>query len=123
MSSFFISEEPAVEGDSFGESVLIAGGELDYDASPQLQRQLLEKIKPSTRRVVLDLSLATFIDSTAIGVLAGASRRLAETSGGSLAVVCTDENVLRIFEIAGIETMLTLYGSRDEALAPPARAG
>jgi anti-anti-sigma factor len=75
MSSFFISEEPAVEGDPLGESVLVAGGELDYEASPQLQRQLLEKITPSTRRLVLDLALATFIDSTAIGVLAGALAR------------------------------------------------
>jgi anti-sigma B factor antagonist len=123
MSSFFISEDPAVEGNPSGDPVLLAGGELDYEASPQLQRQLMEKITPSTRRVVLDLSLATFIDSTAIGVLAGTSKRLSEVSGGSLAVVCTEENVLRIFEIAGIETMLTLYSSRDEALAPSARAG
>jgi anti-sigma B factor antagonist len=123
MSSFFISEEPVAEDIVPGDAVLLAGGELDYEASPQLRHQLFERITPSTRRVVLDLSLATFIDSTAIGVLAGASKRLAEVSGGSLAVVCTDENVLRIFEIAGIETIMELYGSRDEALAPSARAG
>lgn len=122
MSSFFISEEPTVEGSTLDDPVVLAGGELDYEASPQLRAQLFEKITPGTRRVVLDLSLATFIDSTAIGVLVGASKRLTAV-GGSLAVVCTDENVLRIFEIAGIETMMTLYGSRDEALARSVRAG
>jgi anti-sigma B factor antagonist len=121
MSSFFIGEDEMVEPSTDGDAVLVAGGEIDYEASPQLRRSMFERITPSTRRLVLDLSLARFIDSTAIGVLVGASTRLHEVSGGSLAVVCTDENVLRIFEIAGIDTMLTLYGSRDEAFAAHAR--
>jgi anti-sigma B factor antagonist len=123
MTSFFISEDQAVETTSDGDAVLLAGGEIDFEASPRLRQCIFEHITPSITRVVLDLSLATFIDSTAIGVLVGASNRLHEVSGGSLAVICTDENVLRIFEIAGIDTMLTLYGSRDEAFAAHTRAG
>jgi anti-sigma B factor antagonist len=121
MTSFFISEDET-EAAPHGEAVLVAGGELDYEGSPRLRHLMFEAITPGTRRVVLDLSEATFIDSTAIGVLVGAATRLHEL-GGSLAVVCANENVLRIFEIAGIDSMLTLYGSRDEAFARPARAG
>jgi anti-sigma B factor antagonist len=123
MTSSFISEQEPTEVTEKGDAVLILGGELDYEASPGLRRRMFAKITPSTRRLILDMTLATFIDSTAIGVLVGASTRLHEVSGGSLAVICADENVLRIFEIAGIDTMLTLYGSRDEAFAPHARAG
>jgi anti-sigma B factor antagonist len=123
MTSFFISEDQAVETTPGGDAVLLVGGEIDYEASPQLRERIFEHITPSISRVVLDLSLATFIDSTAIGVLVGASNRLHEVSGGSLAAICTDENVLRIFEIAGIDTMLTLYGSRDEAFAAHTSAG
>jgi anti-sigma B factor antagonist len=122
MTSFFIGQDEILEITN-GDAVMVAGGEIDYEASPQLRREIFERITPSTRRVVLDLSLATFIDSTAIGVLVGAATRLLEVSGGSLAIVCTDENVLRIFEIAGIDTMITLYGSRDEAFAAHARTG
>ena len=104
-------------------AAVAVSGYVDFDAAPALKHSLVDCIEAGRSQLVVDLAEAGFIDSTAIGVLAGASRRLAETSGGSLAVVCTDENVLRIFEIAGIETMLTLYGSRDEALAAPARAG
>jgi anti-sigma B factor antagonist len=74
---------------------------------------------------VLDLSMVTFIDSTAIGVLVGAVMRLREVEGGSLTVVCADENqrVLRIFEIAGVESLITLHSSREEALSELAVAG
>jgi anti-sigma B factor antagonist len=74
---------------------------------------------------VLDLCEVTFIDSTAIGVLVGAAARLQESGGGSVAAVCPDHNerVLRIFDIAGVDSVITLYPSREEALSALATAG
>ena len=48
------------------------------------------------------LSKATFIDSTTLGVLVGGVKRL-RPAGGSLALVCTDENITKIFEITGLD--------------------
>jgi hypothetical protein len=55
----------------------------------------------------------------------GAVMRLDELGGGSVAVVCAAENkrVLRIFEIVGIDSLLELHSSREEAISALATAG
>jgi anti-sigma B factor antagonist len=127
MSFFYIiSNDTVVDDMGLGDVALLAmGGEIDYDASPQLKERIADHIKAGRRRLVLDISAATFIDSTAIGVLVGAVARLREAGDGSLAIVCADENesVLRIFQITGVENMIELYRSREEALSALALAG
>jgi anti-sigma B factor antagonist len=121
MSFFYISDDTTLEGVGFGDdvAVLVAGGEIDHAASPQLRRCIDDCIDAGGRRLVLDLSPVSFIDSTAIGVLVGAVLRLHELGEGSLAVVCADENqrVQRIFEIAGIDGLIGLRHSRAGALS------
>ena len=121
MAFFYIGDETAHEGVEHGEDVvvLVAGGEIDYAASPQLRERIDAHIDAGGRRVVVDLSMVTFIDSTAIGVLVGAVMRLRELGEGSLTVVCADDNdrVLRIFEIAGLDSLIGLHHSREEALS------
>ena len=38
-------------------------------------------------------------------------------AGGSLALVCTDQNITKIFEITGLDRVFPIHGSRDEAIA------
>jgi anti-sigma B factor antagonist len=127
MGFFYISDELAFGGGEDGGevAVVVAGGEIDYAASPQLKARIAEHVEAGRRRLVLDLSTVTFIDSTAIGVLMGAVMRLDELGGGSVAVVCAEENkrVLRIFEIVGIDSLLELHSSREEAISALATAG
>ena len=127
MGFFYIGDEAAVKESSHDEdvAVMVAGGELDFAASPQLKDRLTERIEAGTRRLILDLSGATFVDSTAIGALASVAARLNELGGGMLLVVCPDENrrVLRIFEIAGIESLIAVHRSLAEAMRELAVAG
>jgi anti-sigma B factor antagonist len=127
MSSFYIiSDEMTVDDVGCDDvAVLAMGGEIDYAASPQLRERIAAHIKAGRRRLVIDLSAATFIDSTTIGVLMGAVTKLREAGGGSLQIVCADENakVLRIFEITGVDSMIELYSSREEALSALSVAG
>lgn len=124
MRSFYIGEDETVDPGKRGEvAVLVVGGEIDYEASPQLRASIVNAIKGGRRQLVLDLSAVTFVDSTAIGVMAGALARLEDAGGGSLAVVCTNDKVLQIFEITGLDSVITLHGSRDEALSAIATAG
>jgi anti-sigma B factor antagonist len=127
MSFFYIGDDATGEGAEYGEDVvvLIAGGEIDFAASPQLKRRMADHIDAGARRLILDLSTVSFIDSTAIGVLVGAVMRLHELGGGSLAVVCTEDNerVMQIFEIAGIDSLITLHRTREEALSALTLAG
>jgi anti-sigma B factor antagonist len=121
MGFFYISDDGTVDGAELGNDVvvLVAGGEIDYSASPQLSERLSERIEGGTTRVMLDLSTVTFIDSTAIGALVSAATRLHGLGRGTLAVVCPEENrrVVRILEIAGVDSVIALHNSREDAIA------
>ena len=73
-------------------------------------------IEDGKKQLVVDLSKATFIDSTTLGVLVGGVKRLRPV-GGSLSLVCTDQNITKIFEITGLDRVFPIHKSRDEALA------
>ena len=116
MSPFFMREDSSDDI-----AVIAADGYIDFDAAPALKQNIVHQIDAGSRHLVIDLSAAEFIDSTAIGVLVGALKRLQE-SNGSLAVVCTNENICYIFDIAGLGDMIPLHRSRDDALSSLARA-
>ena len=99
-----------------GAYVISLSGEVDLYTAPDFKQQLLEVIGQGGKNVVVDFSDTTFIDSTTLGVLVGGVKRL-RPSGGSLALVCTDENITKIFEITGLDRVFTIHATRDEALA------
>jgi anti-sigma B factor antagonist len=117
VGSFYLSEH-AMDGDV---QVIRVGGYVDFDVAPQLKKRIVQRVDAGARLIVVDLSDAGFIDSTAIGVLVGALKRLRE-AGGALAVVCGNDNVRGIFEIVGLENVIPLHASRENALAALAQA-
>jgi anti-sigma B factor antagonist len=127
MSFFYITDDAPIEGESCEQDVvvMVAGGDIDYSSTPQLRECIANHVDSGKRRLVVDMSKVTFIDSTAIGVLIGALMRLQEAGGGSVAVVCDQYNkkVLRIFEIAGVDNLIALHGTREDALSALAVAG
>jgi anti-sigma B factor antagonist len=122
MRTFYIGDDVNLEAAGSAVAILVVGGEVDYEVSPQLKARMMRAIKSGSRRLILDLTDVTFIDSTAIGVLAGAVERLDESGGGSLSVVCTHEKVIQIFEITGLDNVVTVHPSREDALAALAMA-
>ncbi len=65
--------------------------------------------------MVVDLSATTFIDSSSLGVLIGAHRRL-KLRGGSLVIVCDNDAITKTFRITGLDGVFTLVASLDDAL-------
>ena len=96
--------------------VIELGGEVDLYTAPEFKERLVQVIEDGKKQLVVDLSKATFIDSTTLGVLVGGVKRLRPT-GGSLTLVCTDQNISKIFEITGLDRVFPIYKSRDEALS------
>jgi anti-sigma B factor antagonist len=119
MNGFYIDDGVQL-GD--GLAVLSARGEIDYEGSPELQAGIERTIEEGCTRLVLDLSEVTFIDSTGVGVLVGALAKLEEV-GGALAVVSTQDNVLRVFEITGLNRFLAIHDEREHALSALTLAG
>jgi len=98
-------------------SVISIDGELDLSTAPRLKWMLIETLQAGHSRLVVDLSLATFMDSTALGVLVGVKRSL--DAGARLAIVCTRPEVLKIFELSGLDGAFAIFPTLDEALAHP----
>ena len=96
--------------------VIQLGGEVDLYTAPEFKERLVELIENGKTKIVVELSEATFIDSTTLGVLVGGVKRL-RPAGGSLALVCSDQNITKIFEITGLDRVFPIHETRDEALS------
>jgi len=96
--------------------VIELGGEIDLYTAPEFKDRMVQVIEEGKKRVVVDLSNATFIDSTTLGVLVGGVKRL-RPSGGTLAIVCSNQNISKIFEITGLDRVFPIHDSRDDALS------
>jgi len=97
--------------------LVIASGELDLYAAPELKRIIGAAIEDGRIRLVVDLTRAGFMDSTALGVLIGAIKRLRSFDGGGLVLASRQPSILRILEITGLDRVIPVYASREEALA------
>lgn len=117
---FYISDATGGDGDTL---VIVVGGELDYEHSARLRAHIDAAIRAERRRLVLDFSDVSMIDSTGLGVLVGAAAKLGKVDGGSLAIACVSANVNEIFRLTGLHRMIPLHSSRDEALSLLAAVG
>ena len=102
--------------------VISLSGEVDLYTAPEFKQQLLEVIGQGGKEVIVDFTDTTFIDSTTLGVLVGGVKRL-RSNDGQLALVCSDRNITKIFEITGLDRVFTIYPSRNEAIAALSSSG
>ena len=103
-------------------AVIALEGEGDIYSAPQFKEALLAGIEDGATTIIVDLGRVTFIDSTALGVLVSGAKRV-RPKNGRLDIVCTDENITRIFEITGLDRIFGIYRTRDEALRAAASTG
>jgi anti-sigma B factor antagonist len=98
---------------------VFAGGELDMSAAPHLRATLERVLEEGQDCLLVDLSEATFIDSTCIGMLVGAHHRMESRVNGSMVVVCATRNVRKTFEIAGLDQLVEIEDRTEEAAPAP----
>jgi anti-sigma B factor antagonist len=109
--------ELALDHTDAGLAVVTISGEHDLSTAPELRRRLdvlLEEGKPT----IVDLSPATFIDSSILGVILDGRRRAEEGDVG-FAVVHSNgaDAVDRVLEVTGLKAELPVHARREEALA------
>ncbi|QYG94662.1 STAS domain-containing protein [Iamia sp. SCSIO 61187] len=97
-----------------GWAVLAVSGEVDVATAPRLRERLVGLVGEGRTRIVVDLEKVDFIDSTGLGVLVGALKRV-RTNEGDLALVCTGPRILKVFEITGLTKVFAIHRSVDEA--------
>ncbi|MDA8300756.1 MAG: STAS domain-containing protein [Actinomycetota bacterium] len=95
-------------------TVLAVKGEVDVYTAPRLREKLVELVSQGKRQVVVDLEGVEFLDSTGLGVLVGGLKRL-RSHDGDLSLVCTQQRILKVFEITGLTHVFSIFASADEA--------
>jgi anti-sigma B factor antagonist len=98
-----------------GWSVLRVGGEIDVATAPRLREQLITLVNEQRYHLVVDLTDVDFLDSTGLGVLIGALKRV-RTHEGDLRIVATANRVVKVFDITGLDQVFSIHPDLDSAL-------
>ena len=96
--------------------VLQFDGRLDTNTSPEAQVALDGLIGEGAQKILVDFEKLDYVSSAGLRVLLSTAKQLSR-SGGELRLSNLNETVREIFEISGFDTLLSVFGSSQEALA------
>jgi anti-sigma B factor antagonist len=109
--------ELAIEPTDAGVAVLTISGEHDLSTAPALRRRLDGLLDEGTAAVV-DLSAATFIDSSILGVILDGRRRAGDAGIGFAVVHANGADAVdRVLEVTGLRAELPVHVDREEAVS------
>ena len=97
-------------------NVLPLEGDIDLHVSPAVREALNAIIRKKPKRIVIDLSRATYIDSAGIAVLILAMQEV-EAYGGKFFLSGLQETLRLIFETSRLERVFRIFPDVDAALA------
>lgn len=90
-------------------------GEIDVYTSPKVKESVSELIEKGHYNLVISLEGVRYIDSTGLGVLIGALKKVREHNG-SIGLICTNPQIKKIFNITGLVKIFGIYKSEEEAV-------
>jgi anti-sigma B factor antagonist len=99
-----------------GCTVLAVAGELDIYTAPRLGDAISGLLREGDHNLVIDLTGVDFLDSTALGVLVGAFKKI-KACDGSLELVCNQGRALKIFRLTGLTRVFVIHDTVAAALA------
>jgi anti-sigma B factor antagonist len=99
-----------------GFAIVELKGEVNVFTSPQLREKLVKLLGSGRRDLVVDLDGLEFCDSNGLDVLIDAVRRINDL-GGSLGIVCSRENIMKLLRSTGLTKVLAVYPSVKAATA------
>ncbi len=105
-----------------GWAVVGVTGELDVSTAPRLRGRIVDIATDGATHVVLDLTAVEFIDSTGLGVIVGSLKRL-RGLGGDLRLAGADRGVQRVFEMTGLDKVMPMHASANEAMVSSEAGG
>ncbi len=98
-----------------GLALLSITGEHDLSTAPELRRRL-EDLLDEGRGVIVDLSHATFIDSSILGTILDGKRRAADAKAGYAVLHANGAGpVHRVLEVTGLRAELPVHTDREAA--------
>jgi anti-sigma B factor antagonist len=105
-----------VETDKRGQAdVLTLRGEIDVYTAPRLRQAIIDLVEGGARHIVVDMGAVDFLDSTGLGVLVGGLKRV-KIQDGELSIVTSQDKILKIFDITGLNKVFSIHDSLDSAV-------
>jgi anti-sigma B factor antagonist len=79
-----------------------------------MKEELVSAIESGCNNVIINMEGVGFIDRSGLGVLVSALRRARERDG-VVRIVCTRDNILKIFRITGLDKVFPIFSDAAEA--------
>jgi anti-sigma B factor antagonist len=108
-----------VRGEMFDEqgAIVTVDGELDLATAPQLGAVIAEMLDQGHRHLVIDLTEAAFLDSTAMGMLLYSIIPLRDDPDAAVVIAGAHGVVDKSLGVSGIGAMFTLFDTREAAIS------
>jgi anti-sigma B factor antagonist len=101
-----------------GTTIVVVTGEVDMHAAPQLSSEVIDTLDHAAGEVcVVDLSVVTFLGSAGLTALLRAAEHAEAGHEPLRIVVDSNRPVIRPLEVTGLDRVLKLYHTVEEALA------
>ncbi len=95
--------------------IIELNGEVDAYTSTRFRETMIDLIEKGAASLVVSMDKVEYIDSSGLGALVGGLKRATERQG-RIAIVCSNPQVKKVFEITGLERVFPLYAGEDEAV-------
>lgn len=103
-------------GEMGGMPVIRVAGELDLSNVSEVRAVVAEQCERKPPALVFDLSDLSYMDSSGLGVLVGAKRRLAATEGEVL-IITQQNSALKALSLSGLDRIIRVFPDADSLLA------
>jgi anti-sigma B factor antagonist len=97
-------------------STVNMSGNFDIASSVPFDEQLTTLMDAGETRILLDFTQVSFIASTGLRMLLKTAQRVKD-EGGLLHLCCINETVQEVFAMTGFDTILSIFETKEEALA------
>ncbi len=102
--------------DASGVVVVAVEGQLIVANRQGLKQLLQDALDRGDRRFLLDFTPTAYIDSSGLGALVSANRKVRD-AGGDLRLAGLNEDLRSLFELTKLDTLFTISATPAEALA------
>jgi anti-sigma B factor antagonist len=90
-------------------------GQLIVANRHELKQIVQDGLDQGARRFVIDFTPTAYIDSSGLGALVSMSKRVRQ-AGGEMRLAGLNEDLRSLFELTKLDTLFSIFETRDEAL-------
>lgn len=96
--------------------IVLLTGELDHHSAEEVRAKIDDRLdRDKIKKLVMNFSGVTFMDSSGIGVVIGRYKKLLGKDG-EICVVEVKDRVKKVFELSGMFKIIKSYNTLEEAL-------